>query len=879
MTIRRTRKPKSRPTEQKVENYTHQDKKRVNNPPVGLVNHRNDQEEEKKQYAHDPHLDPQLSWAKKTEHTSFEVDTVSLHVHERIDPKTIIKAVQRRTNENREQQFSLFSTEQLPLREAIQFYKHEHSWSNRLIAGDSLLVMNSLIEKEGMANQVQMVYIDPPYGIKYGSNFQPFVNQREVKDGKDEDLSQEPEVIRAFRDTWELGIHSYLTYLRDRLLLSYELLNDSGSCFVQIGQENIHHIRELMDEVFGKENFVSQIYFATTSGYAGSALLGRLGDYLVWYAKDRSKVKYHPLFLNKPGLEKGDNMYKYIELADGSRRSMSRDEREGRVPLPEHARILRYDNLQSQGAASKDTPFEFNGEIFHPRQGNHWSTHYPEGMERLKWARRIDKVGNVLCYVRYVVDMPATKLMNSWMDTAGFVSDKKYVVETNTKVIQRCMMMTTDPGDLMFDPTCGSGTTAYVAEQWGRRWITCDTSRVAIALTRQRLMTSAFDYYKIANEDEGISSGFIYKTIPYITLKSIANNSAIKEGMSHQEIDEAIQKSAAQEILYDRPEVDNTLIRITGPFTVEAVPSPIVFPIEKITEAGLPPIELARPPSAGVSVTRSGQTQRHEDWCSELFHTGIRSKNDQRLMFARIDFLSGTRYLHATGQIDEDECRRVAIAFGPEHAPLEPRQVSLALEEASLLNPWPHLVVFAAFQFDPEASKDIDETKWIGVTILKVQMNSDLLTEDLKKGRSSNDSFWLIGQPDVTLIEIEDGEDIGKYRICVQGFDYYNFKTQKVESGGPHKIAMWMLDLNYDGRSLFPEQVFFPMRNETGGENDSWLRLAKTLNGLLDEELIESYRGLVSLPFTGGDYNRVAVKLIDDRGIESLKIIPLPISD
>ena len=852
-----------------VENYTHAGKERVNNPPVGLVTPETDRDAGKKTYAHDPHLDPQLVWAGKAEHTSFEVPTVSLHVHERIDPRTIVEAVRKRTGA--QPQLSLFAAprENPPIRQAIEFYKHRHNWTNRLIAGDSLLVMNSLLEKEGLGGQVQMVYIDPPYGIRYGSNFQPFVNRRDVTDGRDEDLTQEPETIRAYRDTWELGIHSYLAYLRDRLLLARELLHESGSVFVQIGDENLHHVREMMDETLGKGNFVAQIYFSTTGGFAASTL-SRVGDYLVWYARDRTKVKYRQLFLEKPALETGDNAYKNIELADGSRRPMSKEERSGRKQLPDGSRIFRYDNLQSSGSASSDTPFEFDGEIFRPNRNNHWKATWPDGMKRLKAARRIDLIGRTLSYVRYITDNPVNPLTNSWMDTsfAGFATDKKYVVETNPKVIQRCILMTTDPGDLVFDPTCGSGTTAHVAEQWGRRWITCDTSRVATALAKQRLMAASYPYYKLAHPNEGVGSGFDYRTVPHVTLKSIANNPDIRESLGRVETAATIVRHAPQETLYDQPEIDRSKARITGPFTVEAVPAPAVKPLDEIEEA--------EAQLADASVARMGQTLHQADWRDELFKTGIRGKAGQRISFVRLEPLPGTRWLHAEGETRPDDAAAadfkpelIAVSFGPDHAPMEQRQVARSIEEAQTLVPKPKIVVFAAFQFDPEASKDIDETHWPGVTLLKAQMNADLLTDDLKKKRASNESFWLIGQPDVEAKRITEGDDKGKLRVSVRGFDYYNTRTGNVESGGSDKIAMWMLDPDYDGRSLFPRQVFFPM----AGNKDGWAKLARNLKAEIDMDLIEAYRGTASLPFEVGGHNRIAVKIIDDRGIESLKVI------
>ena len=430
-----------------------------------------------------------------------------------------------------------------------------------------------------------------------------------------------------------------------------------------------------------------------------------------------------------------------------------------------------------------------------------------------------------------------------------------YVVQTNAKVIERCILMTTDPGDLVLDPTCGSGTTAYVAEQWGRRWITCDTSRVTITLAKQRLMTALYDYYELAHPEEGVSSGFRYKTVPHITLKSIANN-----------------EPPAQETLYDQPFIDNSRARVSGPFTVEAVPAPAVKPL----------LEIETEISGDESIARSGETLRQAEWRDELLRTGIRGKRGQYILFSRVEPLPG-RWLHAEAETKPNdmgadsvrekrlpyEPQRAVISFGPEYAPLEQRQVALAIEEAQKLVPRPKIIVFASFQFDPEAARDIDETEWPGVTLLKAKMSDDLLTEDLKKKRASNESFWLIGQPDVNVEKIEEGKDKGKYRVEVLGFDYYNTKTGSLESGGTANIAMWLLDTDYDGRSLFPRQVFFPI----AGDKEGWSRLSKNLKAEIDEELIEAYRGTGSLPFKAGDNKRIAVKIIDDRRIESLRII------
>lgn len=872
-----------------IESYEHRDKERINNPQVGLVTPDNDPDfGEKKIYSYDPHLDPQLIWAGKAERTSFEIPTVSLHVHERIDPLTIIEAVRKQNNDGGGQtQLSIFEVERRkPFREAIEFYKHPHGWCNRLVAGDSLLVMNSLLEKEGMEGKIQMIYIDPPYGIKYGSNFQPFVNKRDVKDGKDEDLTAEPEQIRAFRDTWEVGIHSYLTYLRDRLLLARELLSERGSIFVQISDENIHHVRELMDEIFGNKNFVSIIAYTTTSGFTANTL-SRAGDYIVWYAKEVDKVKYRQIFVSKStpvGYDK--TKYDQIELLDGSRRALTRLEKRGSVSLPEGGKLFRYGGIDSQGGSSEPTPFVYKDKTFSPPTGRHWTANYPAGMENLKKCERLGVLGKRLAYIRYFDDFPLQPIHNLWVDIGGSVqsrSDPKvYVVQTGKAPIERCLIMTTDPGDLVLDPTCGSGTTAFVAEQWGRRWITCDTSRVALALARQRLMTAIFDYYELAHPDEGVGSGFKYKVVPRITLKSIANNPDIREGMTKEQIAAAVARHAPQETLYDQPLTDRKRKRVSGPFTVEAVPAPAVKTVSDILSQDL---FVEKKIEADISIARSGETLRQGEWRDELLRTGIRGKSGQYIRFARLEPLPGLRWLHADGEtrpsdegadsvMDKGTAyspKRIVVSFGPDHAPLEQRQVEHAWEEARTLIPRPDMLLFAAFQFDPEAAKDIDEMKpeLAGMNFLKAQMNADLLTDDLKKKRAGNDSFWLIGQPDISLELVDKGDDNGKWRVKIAGFDYYNTKTGGIESGGPHQIAVWMLDTDYDGRSLYPRQVFFPQ----AGSREGWTRLARNLRAEIEPALIEAYQGTVSLPFKPGEHRRIAVKIVDDRGIESLRIM------
>ena len=877
--------PTRKKSKRNIENYAHTDKERANNPPVGLVTPDTDKDAGRTTYAHDPHIDPQLHWTGKAEHTAFAVPTVSLHVHERIDPRTIVEAVRKPNGAAAQGSLFAAAEENPPLRHAIEFYRHRRNWTNRLVAGDSLLVMNSLLEKEGLGGQVQTIYLDPPYGIRYGSNFQPFVNKRDVKDGKDEDLTQEPETIRAFRDTWELGIHSYLAYLRDRLLLARDLLTESGSVFVQISDENVHLVRNLMDEVFGVTNFISLISFRTKIPL-NAARLPNIADYLVWYARDKKQVKFHRLF--EPRNYGEDTMFSSALLPNGS------VVKAGQVPddLQGEARYFRLIDLMATGyTESCHFEFELEGRRASPNPTTSWKT-TPEGMEKLLVAGRVRWLKTVPGYVFYANDYPVMEITNQWTDTQG-ASGKTYAVQTATRIMERCLLMTTDPGDLVFDPTCGSGTTAYVAEQWGRRWITCDTSRVAVTLAKQRLMTANFDYYELAHPDEGVGSGFTYKTVPHVTLGSIANNPDLEAGMTRAQIDAAIARHAPQETLYDQPHVDRGKARVTGPFTVEAVPAPMVQSLDDVaglgTSPGPLPAEAGADPvgnmEADASVARSGETLRQSDWRDELLKTGIRGKAGQHIAFARLEPLPGARWLHAAGETRPDAAgadrvgegapawnpERVVVSFGPDHAPLEQRQVEHAWEEARTLAPKPALLVFAAFQFDPEAAKDIDELQpaQTGMHLLKVQMNADLLTDDLKRKRASNESFWLIGQPDVEIEKIADGEHAGKHRVLVHGFDYYNTKTGGVESGGADKIALWLLDPDYDGRSLFPRQAFFPM----AGAKDGWAKLARNLRAEIDETLIEAYRGTVSLPFEAGEHRRAAVKIVDDRGIESLKIV------
>ena len=614
-----------------IESYDHSQKERVNNPPVGLVTPETDPASESKTYHHDPHIDPFLSWAGKEENLSFEVNTVSLHVHERIDPQTIVENV-KKNNSEEAPLLSLFSEQELPLRKAIEFYKHRNNWTNRLIAGDSLLVMNSLLEKEGLGKKLQMVYFDPPYGIKYGSNFQPFVGNLSVTDQKDEHLTQEPEMIKAFRDTWELGIHSYLTYLRNRLLLAKDLLKDSGSIFVQIGKENVHRVAIVLEEIFGIENRVATITYAPTSS-SSAKHLSQDAHYILWFAKDRDKVKFRQLYEPRDRKSILSVFRSSARIKDGNtNRSLTKDERNNPDLIPKNCRLYGVGDLSSQGHSKtgRSEPYIHQGKEYKCPSNNHWRVSH-RGIDRLIELDRVQFTNSSLRWKFYEDEHPGRKINNVWSGDHK-VFQKVYVVQTSTRIIQRCILMTTDPGDLVFDPTCGSGTTALVAEQWGRRWITCDTSRVALTLAKQRLMTSVFDYYKLAKPQEGVGSGFQYKNVKSVSAAILAYDQPKKEIT-----------------LYDQPYKDISKKRVTGPFTVEAVPAPMVQSVSDLLDSKPRDGKQPKAQPADNSVSRQGETIRQSEWREELLKSGIQGKNGRHLNITDLEPIPTTQFIHAKG--------------------------------------------------------------------------------------------------------------------------------------------------------------------------------------------------------------------------------------
>ena len=979
-----------RTTQQKeVQDYRHDTATRKNNPPAGIAAQGKIQETPKQEYAYNPHLPPNLrsdpngdadklpellqiaqqrpltdneartladalqhhspwlEWAGKQETKSFAVDPVALHIHERVSAKAILKVVERQ-NVQRE----LFADPQQDYSKAVDFYQHDVDWANRLILGDSLTVMSSLAHREDLAGKVQMIYIDPPYGIKFASNFQSTVFQRDVSD-RPQDLTREQEQIKAYRDTWTLGVHSYLAYLRDRLTVAKELLTDSGSIFVQISDENIHRVRCLMDEVFGSENFRSVISFKTTSAQTTEDI-SNVCDYIIWYFKDVSRAKKRKILIER-GKELLDRQFDYTEVQDGCLikvtqfRKMDTDSKK--------YRRIKLDSLTSQHESrTRSVPFKFRGTTYYPHKGRQWATS-EEGMNRLVKLNRIHPKGDNIFWKRYADEFGYVPMDNIWVDTTATgtrksAGDKKiFIVQTMTKVIARCLLMTTDPGDLVLDPTCGSGTTAYVAEQWGRRWITMDTSRVAISLARQRLLTGFFDYYEFKNSLKGTAGGFVNKKVPHITLKSIAQNTALdpifkkhepilkekldilndtlsqitpprkirakqlsklaekerREGkrsitdadrrrwqlpdtvwrewevpfdtdpdwpqplqealMDYRkawrakmdEVNECIAASSEGEELVDQPEVDRKRVRVSGPFTVEAVQ-----PAEESLDIDSPisgePDEPLDTYDTETDGRNAANAEAHLDQMIRLLRNdGVRFPNNKTLKFATLDPLEG-HVLQAEGSWEDDETeRRVAVVFGPQHGPITAILVEQCLRAAYRFG-YDDLV-FAGFSFDGAAQAAIQDDLNPNVRIHMAHINPDVAMGDLLKETPSTQLFTVFGMPRTELKETDNGE----YIVKMEGVDVYNPVDHAVSSAGADKVAAWFVDSDYDGRTFCITQAFFP-------DKSAWDKIARALKGVIDEDQFEKFSGTESLPFRAGEHACVAVKVIDPRGNEVMSV-------
>ena len=860
-------------------------------------------------YPRDPSLDPQLVWQGKDEQDGEDlaVPAVPVYIQEKIHPQAIIEDVWanppsppgRGAGGEGEipEQLALFADfNGLEFEELIEFYQHEQNWANRMILGDSLLVMTSLAEKEGLKGQVQMIYLDPPYGIKFGSNWQVSTRKRQVRDGKAEDVTRQPEQVKAFRDTWELGIHSYLAYLRDRLVVARELLTESGSIFVQIGDENVHLVRCLMDEVFGSENFVAQIYFQTTTGRQEKHL-DRIGNYILWFAKEIKQAKSRKLYLSKETIEED-------AVAAG--------------------------DLQSQGVRSTGSyPVNYAGQEYRPLTGNHWKV-TEEGMKRLAWANRIIPMRSVIRFKRFASDFAVQTVSDVWTDTSGGAgSDKVYVVQTSTKIIQRCMLMATDPGDLVLDPTCGSGTTAYVAEGWGRRWITLDTSRVALALARTRLMTARYPYYLLADSPEGVwqaaevrghvpplplpktngdvKQGFVYRQVPHVTLRDIARNAEIDtihekwqaeleplraelnqlldqtweawqvprepgdgwpqkaqdllaqywalRRARQKEIDESIARHSESETLYGRPYEDRRKLRVSGPFTVESL-SP-----HRVLSTGE---ERPATETAGQQAQAGGFERMIIE---NLKKAGVQNTiKNERLNFDRLEPYAG-EWIQAEGEYTEvgseprarPQVRRVAVAIGPEHGTVGPQLVKEAAKEA-VRGLGFDLLIVCGFAFDPHVA---EETRLYGnLTVLPARMNPDLAMGDtLLKKTGSGNLFMVFGEPDVDI-----RQDNGKIIAEIKGLDIYDPTTGEIRASSTADIACWFIDTNYNEESFFVRHAYFT------GADKPYEKLKRALRAEVDEAAWSALYSTISRPFDPPETGKIAVKVINHYGDEVLQV-------
>jgi len=874
---RRTTK-KSGPTP--VETTVHKDK-RSNIPTQELSDFVKDDEESPKKmlYPRDPSLDPQLVWKGKDQQDSedLEVPVVPIYIQEKINPKVLVENLRKTALAGQpEPEMTLFDDfDGIEFDDLVDFYKHEQNWANRMILGDSLSVMTSLAEKEGLKGKVQMIYLDPPYGIKFGSNWQVSTRKRDVKDGRAKDVTRQPEQVQAFRDTWELGIHSYLSYMRDRLVGARDLLTESGSIFVQIGDENVHRVRALLDEVFGDENIVGQVIFLKTSGKF-SAGLDTVNDYLLWYSKDLSQVKYRQLYLQRKASTL-EGAYNWLEQEDGVARRMTKEELAGSVPAPAGNRFMTSMVHSQSGGETSVFDFDFEGRTLRTPKGVYWRT-TKEGIERLRYAQRLILVGNTLMYKRHATDFPVVRVSNVWDDTrqSTFAAPKTYVVQTADKVIERCMLMTTDPGDLTLDPTCGSGTTAFVAEKWGRRWITVDTSRVALALARTRLMTGKFPYYLLADSSDGaqkqaaleqqiadqgpfdsdVRKGFVYKTVPHVTLKSIANNPDIDEGMSRDEIDAAIARHADKEVLYDQPYEDKSRLRVTGPFTVESL-SP-----HRSVEA----VDPQEKPAAEWSDIRETAGQFEDSIIENLRKAGIgNTKKDEKLTFDRLEPYAGQGWLHAEGDYTDKDgtSRRVAVSIGPEHGTVGKTQIKRAAMEA-VRGVGFDLLVVCGFAFDP----DVDEEKkaYGKLRVEVVRMNPDLaMGDELLKKTGSGNLFMIFGEPDLVIKDKGDG----MLSVELLGLDVYDPTTGQVRASSTDDIACWFIDTVYNNEACFVRHAYFT------GADKPYEKLKRALRAEIDEATWSSLYSTRSRPFPKPDTNRIAVKVINHYGDEVLKVYDL----
>ena len=872
-------------------------------------------------------LDPQLVWRGKDEQNWSDLveQAPPLFIQEKVHPKVLIDDLRQRSKETGDGESSvqtdLFADfNGLPSADAqTEFYQHDANWSNRMILGDSLQVMASLAEREGLRGKVQCIYIDPPYGIKFDSNFQCSTTSRDVKDGKADHITREPEQVKAFRDTWRDGIHSYLTYLRDRLTVARDLLTESGSVFVQIGDKNVHRVRVLMDEVFGEENFIGLIWFRKKTMPLGDKYLERMGDYIVWYGKNEEATKFRRLF--KEIDISGDFHWNWRQNTDGVRQKYNKEELSNNPP----GDPLRLVSMWPPSFSAKDVyPLAFQGVNWNPAPNQCWPS-TKERLERIIKADRIEIEGAYLRYVMRLSDDNTVKLNLTWADTVG-ARDQRYVVETNSLVVQRCILMTTDPGDLVIDPTCGSGTTAYVAEQWGRRWITIDTSRVALALARARIMGARYNYYLLADSRDGqikeaalarkapseaptyndIRQGFVYERVPHITLKSIANNTEIDViyekfqetleplraelndalGTSYEEweiprdADDAWPEEVSrihadwwEQRIARQKEIDAS---IAAKADYEYLYDKPYEDNKKVRVAGPFTVESLSPHRLlgvdeddelidNVAEAKLGYGEKQdfaEMILDNLKTSGVQQAHkDDRISFSGIRPWPGYHVCaegtYVEGNADSGAEKRAGIFVGPEFGTVSRPDLVSAVREAADADF--DVLVACAFNYDAHAS---EFNKLGRVPVLKARMNADLHMADDLKNTGKGNLFVIFGEPDIDILDAEDSQ----IQVKVNGVDVFHPNTGEIRSDSADGIACWFVDTDYNEESFFVRHAYFL------GASDPYKSLRTTLKAEVNQEAWETLHSDTSRPFAKPTSGRIAVKVINHLGDEVMKV-------
>ncbi len=924
--------PRSKRIPKTVETLRHKDASRKNIPTAEYQAVMADDERSPIQVAYERRnrdLDPQLVWRGKDDQdwSDLVVQAPPLYIQEKVHPKVLIDDLIRQSEEDVASesgfQTNLFADfNGLPSEDAkTEFYQHEANWSNRMILGDSLQVMASLAEREGLRGKVQCIYIDPPYGIKFNSNFQWSTTSRDVRDGKADHITREPEQVKAFRDTWRDGIHSYLTYLRDRLSVARDLLTESGSVFVQIGDENVHRVRAVMDEVFGEDNFVSQIAFVKTTGFSSNNL-SNVADYILWYGRSAANIKYRDLYTMKEAGETGATSYRPVKDFVKEFENFKK------------TRLARSADLTSQGASQHPQPFVYRNHTFNPPTGLHWKTTV-QGLERLSKSSRIFQGGNRLRYLNMFDDFPVVRFTNTWTDTSvagGFASQKIYVVQTSAKVIQRCILMTTDPGDLILDPTCGSGTTAYVAEQWGRRWITIDTSRVALALARARIMGARYPYYLLSDSLEGqlkeaeierrepsdaptyndIRQGFVYERVPHIMLKDIANNAEIdviwedfqekleplrkklnsalgmpwedweipleadedwpeevrylhanwwKQRIARQEvIDASIAAKADYEYLYDKPYEDRNKVRVAGPFTVDSLSPHRLLGVDENDEL-----------IDNVAESKFGYGDKFDSSSTQDFATMIlehlktsgveQAYKEDKILFSGIRPWPGDLVCAEGAYFEGDEDsgiqKRAGIFIGPEFGTVARPDLVQAAREAADADF--DVLIVCAFNYEAHAS---EFNKLGRIPVLKARMNADLHMADDLKNTGKGNLFVIFGEPDIDILDADDDQ----IKVKINGVDVFHPNTGEIRSDDTGDIACWFVDTDYNEESFFARHAYFL------GANDPYKSLKTTLKSEINQEAWATLKSDTSRPFDKPKSGRIAVKVINHLGDEVMKV-------